>query len=152
MAAATRIVTPQDYLNRTKEGRRGRPTILSKQGIMAVILRKDNWRHAVNCAYVEYGKVIVAAYLGDEQKDKLFEIFQPDGHRIRYQGVLEQIGRAGYEATEKDDSPLTEDDVLDMVEMALEEIKNGAKSKEIEQLMRYLRLCVKNGTEEDLED
>lgn len=141
MEAATRIVTKQDILNTFKNAKRGRPTVLEQRDLVSAIQTGYSWRQAVNNKYVAIGFWAVSDYLDETKATEIF--ITTDKRRIRYQGVLEQIGRVLYEVDRKDKTVFDVEDVVDMIKIALTEIEKGVPSKEIESKLRGARLIVK---------
>jgi len=129
MVAATRIITQEDALNSIKK-RRGRPTVLETPDLIAGAQRGDSYRKAVNCKYALTGLALIKVEKGEDVIESTF-YSNPNG--LKFQGVLEQIGRM-YR------SPYFDyDEVVDLLSQILDDIKSGEKSKDIEQRLRNLR-------------
>ena len=135
MVAATRMITKEDLLNAAlKKKKRGRPTVLDTEDIRASLHRRESFRQAVNSKYSIIGGAIVANEIGDDDYKQIF-----DDHKggFRYQGVLEQIGRM------YTDDAFDQDDLKEFIEIAISEILNGTKSRDLEKLLRATRIKVK---------
>ena len=132
MVAATRIITQDDALNSAlKKKRRGRPTVLETRELVAGAQRRQSYRQAVNEKYSATGAALIMLAKGEDYFDSVFL----DAHRnFKYAGVLEQIGRFY-----RDNDTFTKDEVDEVIEIALDEIGKGNKSKEIEKTLRQMR-------------
>ena len=115
--------------------KRGRPRTVA--GEMARIdqdqVVSENGLRAATNMYYSY-HLILELY-GKPEKGSFFR--SPDG-KLRRLGIAEQIGRM-YE-----DDLITEQEARDLVEQSIQEYESGATVKEIEQILRLLRLNLKN--------
>ncbi len=135
MVAATRMITKEDVISSAiSKKKRGRPTVLSTQELLAGAQRGESYRQAVNSKYAIDGGALVSIAIGDED---FKNIFCATNGNFKYHGVLEQIGRY------YNDEDFTEDDVDEVIRIALEEISNGEKSKTIEKTLRAMRVLIK---------
>ena len=135
MVAATRIITEEDVISSaTSKKKRGRPTVLSTQELLVGAQLRESYRQTVNSKYATTGGALVALAIGDEDFNTTFCTARGS---FKYQGVLEQIGRYYL------DEDFTEDDVDEVIRIALEEIGNGKKSKKIEKTLRFMRVTIK---------
>lgn len=135
MEAATKnkYITPERLIELTKTGRRGRPHVIPKEHAYFYtqgMICGDTMRTTTNKYYRALGLDVIKQWFNEDVA--LFK----DNKRIKYCGVLEQLGRAGA-LWEKD--KLTDDELLDITERALELIRAGEKSKEIERRIRNMR-------------
>ena len=136
MVAATRMIKKEDVIKcATKKKQRGRPTVLDDpQYLLQAAQAKWSYRQTVNVHYAVTGAALVAIKIGDDEQDRIFN----DGKgNFKYQGVLEQIGRYHY------DDDFTDDDVSEVIKIALDEINKGEKSKDIEKALRKMKIIVK---------
>ena len=138
MVAATKnkYIDAETIVRQTRK-RKGRPCAIPKENISfltAGAMAGKTWRQTTNNYYQSIGLSLVDEVIGDKEKTE--EIFT-DGHKLRYAGVLEQFGRmnALYEKEK-----CTAEELIDYVEKGLELIKEGEKSKEIEQNLRTIRV------------
>ena len=139
MEAATKnkYITPEDIVRQTGDKKRkGRPCAIPKDKIYILtngMLAGKTWRQTTNNYYQGLGLGVIGTVTdNDEESLTLFQ----DGKRLKYCGVLEQLGRAGA-LFEKD--KLTADELIDIAETAIELIKAGEKSKEVERRVRNIR-------------
>ena len=136
MEAATKNkdITPERLVELLKTGRKGRPCAIPKEQAYFLtqgMLSGDTMRTTTNRYYRAFGLSVIEASFSDNAA--LFK----DGKRLKYCGVLEQLGRAGA-LFEKD--KLTTDELIDITETAIELIKAGEKSKEVERRVRNMRI------------
>lgn len=138
MVAATKnkYIDAETIIRQTRK-RKGRPCAIPKENISfltAGAMAGKTWRQTTNNYYQSIGLSLVDVVIGDKEKTE--EIFT-DGHKLRYAGVLEQFGRmnALYEKEK-----CTAEELVDYIEKGLELIKEGEKSKKIEQNLRTIRV------------
>lgn len=135
MVAATKIITEDDIINKaTNKKRRGRPTVLEAPELMAGAMRGQSYRQAVNRHYVLAGLAVVALAIGE---DETAERFLPKGKPPKYSGVWEQLGRM------EESGIFDLDELTGLVPDLLDDIAQGAKSRDIEKQLRQLRQIYK---------
>lgn len=119
--------------------RRGRPPAFKAWEVAMWNDTRDH-RAAVNMCYLLSGLGYIEDNKLDGDRAKTKAIFSTNGKNFRYQGPLEQLGRAI-------DSGLFEPEEIDELDdLLLESIREGMKSKEIEARLRNVRKLWKEKT------
>lgn len=138
-ATETKTIKPDDILRQLNK-RRGRPCVIPKEDISVLtagMMKGDSWRQTINGYYQSVGLGWMYAIIGKEEANKIFT----KGKKLKFAGVLEQIGRMG----EVENKGLVSfEEMEEVLKIAIEEILAGEKSKEIEKRIRKIRLIICN--------
>ena len=126
-------ITPERILKFTKTGGRGRPPAIPKENAYLLtqgMISGDTMRTVTNKYYRALGLSVIESYSREDAA-----IFT-SGRKLKYCGVLEQIGRA---ATEWEKGKLNDNNFYHILYMALQLLNDGTPSKEVERRLRNLR-------------
>ena len=131
-----KYITPERLLKLTKTGERGRPPAIPKEHAYFYtqgMISGDTMRTTTNKYYRALGLSVIESYSKEDAA-----IFT-DGKKVKYCGVLEQIGRAAA-LWEKD--KMDDDIFFHILYMTIQLLNDGTPSKEVERRARNLRITL----------